>query len=76
MGFRGFKADRVRKLAGDLDKAGQDSPGLHRRIAGILNEAEAALGPGKKATSSPQLQQVQHYASLGTGAQLPGALND
>ncbi|MEU1627007.1 hypothetical protein ABZ746_17140 [Streptomyces sp. NPDC020096] len=73
MAFVGFNPAKVRKLADDLNSAAPGAQTLHSNIAGILHDAQAALDAGKKATNSPQLEQIQRTGSIGIGGLTPVA---
>ncbi|MFE2379455.1 RNase A-like domain-containing protein [Streptomyces sp. NPDC059398] len=72
MGFRGFDAGEVGKLAADLERASAGAGALHRSIGSILTDAQQALDPGQRATHNPDLQRVQE-TSAGSGVLVPTA---
>ncbi|ETK32706.1 C2 family cysteine protease [Microbispora sp. ATCC PTA-5024] len=70
MSYVGFDVDKIRGLAREMRKAGGTAAPLHRDLAKVLADAEAALGGVAPTTSQPLLDAMRGGPAKG----LPGVL--
>ncbi|MEW9533185.1 C2 family cysteine protease [Microbispora sp. NPDC049125] len=70
MSYTGFDVGKIRSLARELRKVGAAAGPLHRDLAKVLTDAEAALGGAQPTTSQPLLDAMRGGPPKG----LPGDL--